>query len=423
MPAKRLSFFGKIISLLLACSIIFSVSACSAGENSVAPLILPSNTPNSIPSIIQPPFTPTTIPSAIPTSQKCWDTKPLSKATREIAGSLLYFDPDLQQRKLFDLSSLKSINTEIQGDISPDGKSIAEIDNDTNTFVLVTQFKNTSFPIPDNVYFYDGYLADDQIRFGVNDAREENYKQGVGTTDEYYLLSTDTGEITFQSIFLPNYYFSAFKNEDYFRTIYSPDLNYVIYPSGFQGTALVSVLFDISNQKIIWSGETLAPWSITGFWRFDSKSIRILRYDSVLGGDENFYDLFMNGKTQKITQFESYPQHDYWTWPDWSPDGRYFAYRNWIGGEGYLIIVDTESNIVLNPCLPLGNLNFPQFWSPDSKGFAIMPRGMTTIVIVDLVDQVIYEAYKWSGKDFVDPYAKPNQDLLDFDGWLSWELP
>jgi hypothetical protein len=343
----------------------------------------------------------------------------LKDVKRGIAGSLLYFDPDLSQWSLLDLSSRKSVVMNAPGIVSPDGEYMANIDYDTNTLRVVTQSKTVYLPIPDHV-FLDGFLSDERIRLSIANIRKKNYVKDVGTTDEFYTLSTATGVTTFHSVFLP-YYLSVMDSDLLVK--YSPDLKYVIYPAKKE-EKYEGILFDVERQKIVWQGETQSVSILPGaIWKADSNAVTIV-YSQDNSKPWNLFNLHSDGKTIQLTHLEDDPSHSSLRGvPIWSPDGRYLAYRASDYRNDQLKILDSKTGIVIDPCLSLGDLIFSSYWAPDSTGFAIMPRGMTTIVIVDLVDQVIYEAYKQPGVDFVDPYAKPNQVLLDFRGWLSWELP
>jgi Tol biopolymer transport system component len=168
------------------------------------------------------------------------------------------------------------------------------------------------------------------------------------------------------------------------------------------------------------------------------------------GEGENLYNISLDGKVTKFTQFENAELTgiliNRLLLPSWSPNGRYLIFGVKLPGqdihkrEYYLFIWDNKEKIVYKPCLPNeANMldSFDAIWSfdgnhlimglpyqlgdsmPDMESFPFNIGGTT--VIMDLTDKTIYELPdKKNRGEFTTYYG---DKVVGFAGWVNWEIP
>lgn len=402
------------LTTLVLVSLIF-VSSCFASTLQASP------TPISTRSVILPTATLKSIVST-PATHACWKTVLSRDDISALSGSLIYNDDNSEDVLAIDVNSYK---TKMLGQQTPlvvtslDRWMIVESYPLSNKIRFLSGNNDLSVTISKEAYLdiFNAFLYNGQLMLRNGRAQRNNYRENLGTTDEYYILSPITSKSTFQSVFLPQYWddTSRYGASSSF-TRYSPDLKYVIYPSNNQ-----FVLYDIENKKIVWSGWNKQDPSATSLfpapiWKPDASAVTIVDNDN--SGIENFYDISIDGQVKQLTRFDelSSPRVGELVFPLWSPNGRYIAFRTLRHAGDFLLILDTNTGEIINPCISLGQEAYYPVWSPDGNQLAFTPMDKrdapTKVVIVDLVSQSIYTF---------------NQQLLSgriqLLGWVNWKIP
>lgn len=428
MFKRRLSFFRKIASLLMAVSILFSVSSCSVAENLVTSTIQPASAPTAMPTIIPPTILATT-PAETVDSRSCWNIQPLPEGKEKFSGSLFYIDYEAKQDLLLDLSSYKTAPTKMErwSAISPDGSMAVSVNTEKNILQVYFENQYKTYAIPERVDF-GGFLSRDQVWLRVLRGDSAGYVAGVGKTDEYYILSLDTGELSFHQVFLPYYWMdlSGF-GIGYNYIAYSPNRLYAIYSADKQPEGS-NVLFDLKEQRVIWRGARLRD-AVVGLaypvWNQDSTAVMTVEFPGVSYHEQNFFRVSLDGSHTQVTHVEKlvsapYSLHN----PSWSPNGRYIAF--WVKRDANfsLFISDLINNTDFDTCVSKDvsrgmSYYYPFYWSPDGNKLVLsgemkfsdpdysvqdIPSG---ILVVDFENHEIYK-------------LPVNGNPL---GWLSWELP
>ena len=424
----------RIFSVMGMLALLLGNSGCTRSNGSI--LISPTLGPNQITeSITLSPsasasLTNTLDPlSSSPILQNCWSTKPYEETTT-LSGSLLYLDPDTMESQVFDTSThnSKELGVKITR-ISDDYRTIANFDSSLNNLHLLSQEIDLVYRTPDNVHF-DMFLEGDRVRLALARSLETNYKEGSGSTDEYYILSSDTGRLTHESLFLPYYWtFGSARNS---FAIYSSDLHYVMYSADYQGE-ITNILFDIDKKEIIWKGgdEFGFPYLPFPIWRQDNSALTIIQRNEAPAYQENFHDIFTNGKIAQLTHLEKILKAPYsLAYPKWSPNGRFLAFTITFPSlssdqskMNYLVVFDTEKNILMSPCIALGYSLEGPLWSPDGNELAVVPWDKSRILVVDLITESVYQVYKYPGVDIVDVYSNPDAIPVQLFGWVNWGIP
>lgn len=417
------------VKRLIAISIALFFSACSVAQNSTMPTIQPV-----MPSLVLS-STPTVVPSTstpliqMNINKTCWDVKSLADSNIQLEGGVLYHDPVIKEWLVLDLGSLETIQWDYDYPwaISPDGKTIARYLNGSNILHLISQNQIMDFQTPKPVTEV-AFLSDNKILLQVSGKETQIEPGGSGLfTDNFYILSTLTGNITEKSVRLPDYYHMT--GIYAWSVKYSPDFRYVIYP-----TSSGSALANIDEQKVYWnSGQSWSDPFALPIWKPDSSSITFVQLDGDEGHSENFYEVSIDGQLSKLTELQQVlPSYDSLGWRAWSPNGRYLWFTADTpqtpslpsGKANSIFLFDSDARTLLDPCVSVRyGIGDPHVWSPNSDYLALVSSDLTQIIILDINNQTIYQAYKQPGVDFVDPWAKPNQSVLQLEGWLSWELP
>lgn len=437
---RRVTYLKNILlTIFVFISFVICISACSRPNNIVSSGLVSTKWPNTPAAVST--STPLIITATSETTnidqnhQTCWKKLTAGDSNTHLAGSLVYYRADREERYIIDTSSLTSTSitwpTSLVA-ISSDNSLLANYSYTTNQgkisleqIRILSQSQDSLFSIQDNMYLdtFDTFLDDGRLRLEVRNAQESNYKEGIGTTDEFYILSPTTGELVKQSIFLPYYWKNNSKNGNSpFFTRYSPNLKYVIYPAYYQGKHQF-VLFEIEGKKIVWSGWSDGdPSNFSSYpfpqWKPDSSAVTILKLGDDSEKHKNLFNVSINGQLDQITYLEKFTSLSIQdlSFPKWSPNGRYLAFRVSRHSGDFLLILDTNSGAIINPCVSLGEWpNYPM-WSPNSNQLAFAPINMlgdeTKIMIIDFGSQEIY--------NLSDKLVSAPIQLL---GWVNWDIP
>ena len=181
------------------------------------------------------------------------------------------------------------------------------------------------------------------------------------------------------------------------RTLYSPDLRYVVYFSA--GENFGYALWDIENEKSITSIETLNP-SIAPQWMAGGKAVIAQVFDE-------FYFADIDGHSGQLTDFGrlfSDKNIEIRAWSQ-SPDSRHIAFfMGFISGEQVLedrlMVLDTKTDEVTDYCIPGDTFGVASpdvvdyspapIWSPDGKALLIESRielDKSRLILVNLVQK------------------------------------
>lgn len=355
-------------------------------------------------------------------SNTCWDNaKQINSYSDLINGNILFYDSSLNEVYVFDSKSEKAQLLNISSaftKISPDGSLIANLDVTNNVIWIITEKQGFEISVPDNLYL-GNILESNEIQLGIAKAMKENYEEGIGTTNQYYILSPETGQIELHTTFLPNYGKPSF-NHTYER--YSSDLRYIIYPAYYNGQ-ITTILYDIEEEKIIWNGWDEGvplgrfPLIPPPVWTPSNEEVTIITRGQKTNY-ENLANVNIDGTIEQLTQLEDIFDLQYeLVMPVWSPDGRFLAFRIKFTEEvppsenNLLLIFDTETHTLINPCISLGSMLEYPVWSPGSKQLVVTPRDelddQGESILIDLPKQNSYHLFKSSG----------------IIGWVNWEIP
>ena len=246
---------------------------------------------------------------AMDSETSCWS---VIQATDNLKGSFVYRDRFNNRLLVWDLSNFHGQWVENLPDdfvhsfgleISTDGSTITSFPVNNNIF-LVSQNQVKTYHLPTDKDFNGGvtYIRDGQILIPYAKDYAHKNKEDAGITEKYYMLNPVTGELTEHSVFLPNYLTNIHGT---FALEYSPNMQYVIYLSGYENHIPQYTLFDLMKNEIIWTGPEapsgmLADQASMPVWNPDSSS---LTYDYINAeGFGNYYTIFLDGKLEKMTQ-------------------------------------------------------------------------------------------------------------------------
>lgn len=459
--------------------VIFAVvnNSCNAVPHEKSAPI-PSNTP----SATIPPVTATPVTTKTPVSQinsSCWTVKPL-QAGNSIKGSFIFihYAPFVEGvgRKMesffaWDLSSFKSEKLNL--DMSAIEKSMGEqrlwsiIVGSTNgdKFVMVTdndvifisQDSAEFIPLPEkestDTVHLPNYLPAEGW-FLINTFGRFEYGDS-GIEDTYYILNSNTKEISKHKLFLPN--FDKWNKWQGLGIYFSPNMQYVLYRSkpiirDNYGEEQFT-LYDITNKKIVWVLPSKDSNLLLGggdpHWIPNSNVISAEFRDRNTDKG-NYYLISLDGKISPLNDLDSAPGTSIGaaksgSSSDWSPDGRYLvsAFR-----PSY--VWDNRVKTWYKPCLPDEDksetgLTYQPIWSPDYSFFVaklwfpMLPTptppggryGPNKMYVLDVVNKVIYEmpetvkplydmAESTVQEEFPTLYKNGSNSFI---GWVNWEIP
>jgi hypothetical protein len=228
---------------------------------------------------------------------------------------------------------------------SPDRTKLALTEGKTlpmrsEVLVLTAQAqKEASFTLPDDWTLFD-WLNNNRLLTRQIRLRGENL--GLVAIDP------TTGE----QEFLPSDFPNLYSNETlYFwgaLTIFNPTASLVVYPER-KGNELISVFWDVQNNKEITSITGLSKWP---GWTPDGSRLLIVvdhRSTPTDSGHEEIHFFKPDGEVFRSTFFEEHFEHNIINLPMWSPNDRYVAF--WLSTSvpiktARLAVLDTETSTV-----------------------------------------------------------------------------
>jgi len=306
----------------------------------------------------------------------CWPIRPLAQGN-DIAGSLIYAYhalPKVNRLFAWDIGTFREMPLKVdfklyesmETYVSPDGSYLIGRSG-KKEMKLLSRDGVRSLPLPHEYVFTEGFLLDGRILLVDTQNRADNYREGRGFTDIYYLLDPASGEITKHSVFLPAmqqalHHMSAVH--------YSPDMRYVLYQSDHKKRKkdVEFTLYDLEKNEIVWIGPARGSNLVNaGFtvpaWRPDASALTNVYIDK---NGSNYYSISLDGKVSPITAFDganlfttqsSGAWSGYKEFANWSPGGRYLALSGSQKGDedqrmGSLYIWDDQEKTAYRPCLP-----------------------------------------------------------------------
>lgn len=416
----------RFLTTLLAVGVLQISSACYP----ITQQVVSSN--SVMPTSTLPPFTEMPLISVTSTAtpepknklnRLCYGESMELRDTSNLTGSLIYnikdkaFALDISSQKTKELKNISGIIATI----SPNRDKIADLQpynpNDPLSkekikIVIDSQTQQLIFPVQQDLYL-GNFLEDGRLVLGSPKALENNWTK-EGSTDQLYILSLDTGEVTPKTIFLPLY--DRYETISY--TQYSPNWKYVIYPylppagTGDENSILLNIETENILKFKVPHHDKYGPFPT---WRPDSQSITFIR-PSLANQKDNFFNIDLDGKIVQLTNIEEVIKDKYSLpeTPTWSPNGQYLAFEIYltVPDSEILFILDTQTGILTDTCLNVSRLS-EMAWSPSSEDLAIFNYGATKIQIVDLKSQKGYE---------VDIKTDPAY-FSSLIGWVNWDTP
>ena len=176
-------------------------------------------------------------------------------------------------------------------------------------------------------------------------------------------------------------------------TVFSPQLEFVVYLQGDIVDPYYYTLWDIQARKVILQIKSIGDINTIPRWSADGKKFAIAPSLFSEMGDYPSYDLFSVSQDGNITQLTHLS--DYYPWIyiadlSWSPDSRYIAfwYSGWTDmpmsdtrGDYILGVVNVQTGATTSYCVH-GELNTeigsrkyqPPLWSPDSNQVVVQSQ-------------------------------------------------
>lgn len=372
------------------------------------------------------------------------------QTTQNLKGSFLYLDRLNRRFLIWDLSNfhvqeIEGIPVEMTESlshiISPDGLTFAILAGNILIYVSQNQVKLFQFPVDENLYYGLEYLNDGKIMLTYP---RDVSKSDSGFTDKFYIFDPVSGEMNVHSAFLPDFQPSP---DNLYVLEYSSDMRYALYLSGYEDHIPQFTLFDLTESKIINTGlkpppEMLVNTTSQPVWIPNSD---LLTYDFVdTEGMGNYYTVYLDGKMEKITQFE---QEEILgmnvTWfrqPSWSPDGKYMAFtvRQGSSGSDSLNIWDREEQSSLKPCVSREEQDIYRIsdWALEGSYYIVglchpninfdereseAPYTGCNSYVLDMVQKAIVNLPDEENRGELSTISGSSN--FELYGWLNWELP
>jgi hypothetical protein len=408
-----------------------------------------TSTTTAIPKEVSPTSTPTFIP--FNTNWACWPIRMLEKGN-DIKGSILFLSRNSKNKTSFiwDVNSFHARNVDFSIDsltVSSDGSLLATMPLGGNKIVLISSNETKTYPLnqplPDGkVYGGVRFLPDGKIAVGIHSEDESsiNYEPSKsGYIAESYLLDPVTGNLTHNSVLLPD--FTLGPRLTRFLIEFSPDMQYVVYKTtSYKDGNYKFALMNVKTGEIIWTGPSLPHWkpdgsSLTYFLGQGEKDAQgYFIYN-------NLFSLSKDGKSSQMTWFNRTTLYEIgkgYTEIPWSPNGRYavFIGTNKLSSVFLLYVWDDQEKVALRPCLPeeiRAYTDYSVHWSFDSKYLLIRlvypdaqlagelpPPSHSLDLILDMANQIIYTLPVESNRDEYKLQAPDGANIVD---WVNWEIP
>ncbi|MDH5508177.1 MAG: hypothetical protein OEZ02_13225 [Anaerolineae bacterium] len=405
IPNKQL----KILSLFcLAVILVGCQPAAQSGPQTEAVGVTNVATATSWPVLTH---TINTTPVDFQIVKKCVTYLPSSSANFMSTGSLLFEYHVSRNLMILEHASREpaSLFDEIGFfQFSPyDGTMFWSNNNyDTSEFYaefLTPEGERLSIALPRSLYFY-GWLADGRIRLGVPKARRDNEKEDGSTVDEYYLLTPQTGELTYHSVNFPkrlSYY------HDY--VAYDPN-NELVFMNNLVTAPGNAGIMSLGTEQFVWLTDHIIMGNRPE-WKLDGSQ-------AVYVAEGEIHSVARSGNSGTLTQF-SLAIDEYYNIsvqnPAFSPDGRYMRlkmYRDQNPENTFLYIYDTATNTVYDYCVKPVIDGSPNAWawSPHSDQIAFVRADRTSILILNVLTGFAQSLVGSEGG-------------IDSVNWVPWSMP
>ncbi len=204
-------------------------------------------------------------------------------------------------------------------------------------------------------------------------------------TNEQHNLKADYPDIYDQHP-LPNW-------DGWGITVYSPNIDHVVYLQGGVSGPYYYTLWDIQNQEVITQIQAAGDISAIPRWSADGEKFAIAPSLFSKMGDYPSYDLFSVSQDGIITQLTHLSGYYPWVYIadlSWSPDSRSIAfwYSYWTDmpssdtrGDYSLGVLDVQTGLTTSYCIhgeldaEIGSRKYqPPLWSPDSRQLIVQSQ-------------------------------------------------
>jgi hypothetical protein len=412
------------------------------------------------------PYASTSLPIYTPTvtsnfDNSCWEIKKFVE--NEIDGTLVYANYDITEiyKSLgkvniffaLDLRSLHIQNIDVSAEVViEDNKIISNKDIiyiiSGNELIAISNEKIQKSTIPEEIavkdLIIDSYLYDGRVllRRTQRNIDSNEYEEGVGYTDLYYIFDPKTEEVSKHQLFLPNLYIDW---TNIVKIKYSPDIKYVIYqtePAQDGGERFI--LYNLETNEILWTlpaeNSNLGNASGTMPNWVPNMNLIVGQYVDKNTKVSEYYYASLDGNLIPITNLGNeislynITNKDHST--NLSPNSQYLVaagnQKNDTSPGNSIFIWDMENNIGYKPCLPNEeNVIVPIYpiWSPNGNYFianlsfkdestSAVSSYILKSYILDLNNKIIYEMF--------DNLENPNN--IETGGnkllaWLNWSIP
>lgn len=283
-----------------------------------------------------------------------------------------------------------------------------------------------------------------------------SYEYGdTGIEDTYYILNSNTKEISKHKLFLPN--FDKWNQWQGLGIYFSPDMKYVLYRSkhisrdGYGEDQFT--LYDIVSNKVVWvmppKDSNLLLIGGDPHW-IPNTNVISAEFRDRNTDENNYYLISLDGTISPLNDLDHSPG-DSWgaarsgSTSDWSPNGQHL-----VSAFETTYVWDNQAKTWYKPCLPNEkeidpSLVYQPIWSPDNSFFVaklwfpMLPTptppggrfGPNKMYILDVVNKVIYEMPE-SIRPLYDMAEGTVQEefptlykngMNSFIGWVNWEIP
>jgi len=268
-----------------------------------------------------------------------------------------------------------------------------------------------SIPWPATWQQIDGWLNDHQLIVDTSTTGEDHklVLLDVDSQAQTELPSTFPDLIAFD----PDPFWQWFNAT---KIIYDRTARTALYPGKSSGMGAL-ILRSLPDEKIITELPGTISYGLTPIWSLDSQRTVIKGPASLLSAkpkedidstQEELYLLDADGVTKQITHLtESWEEVDFYQY-SWSPDGTRLAFRFIAGPYDYpdlyptsrpdlpgrLAVLDLESGMITDYCLPSGQSLAAPVWSPDGGYLLVedyyqsLPPYESNVYAVDLEKHV-----------------------------------
>ena len=219
------------------------------------------------------------------------------------------------------------------------------------------------YDLPDRSYDGVQFLANNRLLITVDKhelLEKGNYSEGIGFTDEFYLLDIATGKISEQTQFLPGL---LLLSHNQISIQYNSDLQYVSYVASSINSGNEIRVVNLSNNEVFklnGSSDTnlhMAPDMAPG-WIPGTDKISAIFWMNSDRKKANYYSLSLDGVMNNITEFSkseiSSPGQGFMVFPKWSSDGKFLVYykKSENDAEYFPYIWDDINQIESRLCFP-----------------------------------------------------------------------